>query len=170
MNSTPAHSMSDRVVSLEHASRAIQMGAGNRQPSDRQSKAYSEIVIDENKDRLKTYIAPGAVIKGSLEVEEGARIAGTVTGDLICSHGSAVIEPTGEVLGSLHASERVIVMGGRVGTPAADPMGRPSTELVCPGDVILIGPGVANVEAYFGTLNAYDGGYIDGGAHPYNKR
>lgn len=143
---------------------------GNRQPSESQTKAYSEIEIVESKDRLKTYIAPGAVIKGSLEVEEGARIAGVVTGDLICANGTAVIEPSGEVKGSVHATERVIVMGGRVGTPAADPKERPNTELVCPGDVIVIGPGVANVVAYFGTLNAYDGGYIDGGAHPYSKR
>lgn len=142
----------------------------SRQPNESQAKAYSEIVIDDAKDRIKTYIAAGAVIKGSLEVEEGARIAGTVTGDLICANGTAVIEPSGEVKGSVHASERVIVCGGRVGTPAADPRERPNTEVVCPGDVIIIGPGVANVVAYFGTLNAYDGGYIDGGAHPYSKR
>lgn len=150
-------------------SQTSEFGA-SRQPTESQSKAYSEIEIVEAKDRLKTYIAPGAVIKGSLEVEEGARIAGTVTGDLICANGTAVIEPSGEVKGSVHASERVIVMGGRVGTAAADPKERPNTELVCPGDVIVIGPGVANVVAYFGTLNAYDGGYIDGGAHPYSKR
>jgi hypothetical protein len=142
----------------------------DREPSESQARAYSEIVIDAEKDRLKTYISPGAVIKGTLEVEDGARIAGVVTGDLICANGTAVIETTGEVKGSVHASERVIVMGGRVGTPSADPKERPKTELVCPGDVIIIGPGVASAVAYFGSLNAYDGGYIDGGAHPYSKR
>lgn len=142
----------------------------DRQPTASQTEAYSEIAIDPEKDRLKTYIAPGAVIKGTLEVDEGARIAGTVTGDLICVNGTAVIEPTGEVKGSVHASERVILMGGRIGTPSGDPKERPKTELVCPGDVIIIGPGVASAVAYFGTLNAYDGGYIDGGAHPYSKR
>lgn len=142
----------------------------DRQPSQSQTQAYSEIVINEEKDRLKTYISTGAVIKGTLEVDDGARIAGVVTGDLICANGTAVIEPTGEVKGSVHASERVIVMGGRIGTPSSDPKERPKTELVCPGDVIIIGPGVATAVAYFGSLNAYDGGYIDGGAHPYSKR
>ncbi|MDT8992741.1 polymer-forming cytoskeletal protein [Curvibacter sp. APW13] len=157
-----------RLASL--ASRGNGMGAQTAEPTDKQKTAYSEIVIDPARERLSTYIAPGAVIKGSIEVGEGARVAGTVTGDLICANGSAVIEPGGEVMGSVHASERVIVMGGRVGTPASDPNARPSTELVCPGEVIVIGPGVAHVVAYYGTLNAYDGGYIDGGARPYSKR
>ncbi|BDT74143.1 hypothetical protein os4_36960 (plasmid) [Comamonadaceae bacterium OS-4] len=166
------HSNGDNVIGMVHAQTRQQSPApsNERQPSQAQIQAYSEIVISEEKDRLKTYIAPGAVIKGTLEVEEGARIAGIVTGDLICANGSAVIEPTGEVKGSVHASERVILMGGRVGTPSSDGKERPKTELVCPGDVVLIGPGVASVVAYYGTLNAYDGGYIDGGAHPYNKR
>lgn len=155
---------------LQFASMSGTQAPASRQPSETQLHAYSEIVIDDAKDRLKSYIAPGAVIKGSLEVDEGARIAGVITGDLVCANGSAVIEPTGQVSGSVHATHRVIVMGGRVGTASAEPDERPKTEVVCPGDVIIIGPGVANAVAYFGSLNAYDGGYIDGGAHPYSKR
>lgn len=163
---SPASNLAHNIVAMPLPGASA--GEHSSAPTEAQMAKYSEIAVVPE-DQLNTYIAPGAVVKGTLEVAEGARIAGTVTGDLICSNGSAVIEHTGVVSGSVQASARVIVMGGAVGTPAQDPKARPATELVCPGDLIIVGPSIVHVEAYVGTMSAYDGGMIDGGAHPYAK-
>lgn len=143
--------------------------ATTNEPSEKQRAAYSEIVINEDLDKLKTYISPGAVVKGSLELPQGARIAGIVTGDLTCHDGSAVIESTGHVHGSIHASQRVIVMGGKAGTEPENPKERPTTQVVCPGHVVIVGPGIVHAEAYYDSLSVYDGGTLDGGSHPFAK-
>ena len=135
------------------------------------STVLSDLKIDQEAEKIFTFISEGSVVKGTLEVPGGARIAGVVTGDLICNNGSAVIEPTGEVLGSVEASLRVIVAGGKVGTPRqGDASAGDHQGIACPNDVIVIGPGVVHGDVHYGNLSTYDAGKITGFIRPFVDR
>lgn len=127
-------------------------------------KTMLDLGVDQATENLHTYVAEGDVVIGSLKLKGGARIAGMVSGDLICENGSAIVESTGSVEGSISASKRIVI-AGTVGNGADNA----AKEIVCPGDIIMLGTGQAIGAAYYGNLVTYDGGMIEGRVAPFKN-
>jgi cytoskeletal protein CcmA (bactofilin family) len=119
--------------------------------------------VDQKTENLKSFLAPGDVVKGDLEVAGGARIAGEVTGSLICQDGSAIVEETGVIGGEVKATMRII-NAGRIGTSEA-PSGAS-----CPGQIIVLGEGCIEGDVTYGQLVTYDSGSFTGRVVPWAKR
>lgn len=148
-------------------SNVAQLPAKSTEAQTTQSaQTLAKIAIDEKSENLNSFIAAGDVVNGNLEVQGGARVAGTISGNLVCKNGSAVIEMGAKVLGSVEASMRVIVAGGEIGEKSK----KAEVSVVCPNEVVVCGPGVVNGGIFYGQLATYDGGLFRGSVSPYADR
>ncbi len=142
----------------------LQLASSTTKAAAAPQKTMMDLGIDQDTENLRTYVAEGDVVMGSLKLKGGARVAGVITGDLVCEDGSAIIEESGSVEGSVSASNRIVIAGA-VGHGADNV----SKELVCPGDIIMLGTGKVVGSAYYGNLVTYDGGMIEGRVAPYKN-
>lgn len=150
------------AVALQLAASSTPKGA--EKAPEKPSKTMLDLGVDQALENLHTYVAEGDIVVGTLKLKGGARIAGMVSGDLICENGSAIVESTGSVEGSISASKRIVIAGA-VGH-GADSATR---EMICPGDIIILGTGKATGAAYYGNLVTYDGGMVEGRVAPYKN-
>ena len=152
------------VVSMPGHSAGLEVSTPSKAPA-KTLRTLVDLKVDQAAENIMTYIAEGDVITGTLAVKGGARIAGMVTGSLICSDGSAVIEDTGVVNGSVSATKRVII-AGKVGHGEDDS----TKDVSCPEDVIILGTGKVAGNVYYGNLATYDRGEISGRIQPFANR
>lgn len=148
----------------ETAVATLQLASSSSKASPAPQKTMMDLGIDQETEHLRTYVAEGDIVMGSLKLKGGARVAGVITGDLFCEDGSAIIEETGSVEGSVSASIRIVVAG--MAGHGADNVNK---EMVCPGDIIMLGTGKVVGSAYYGNLVTYDGGMIEGRVAPYKN-
>lgn len=131
-----------------------------------QTKTMGDLAVDARLENINSYIAPGDVVQGSLMLRGGARVAGTITGSLFCESGSAIIEETGAVHGSVSATMRVIV-AGRIGLEESQGEGN---TVECPNELVVLGTGDVRATVSYGSLSTYDGGKVTGMVRPFEKR
>ncbi len=137
--------------------------ASTAEQAKKPSTSMQTLEVDQTGENLKSFLAPGDVVKGDLEVAGGARIAGQITGSLVCQNGSAIVEETGVIGGEVKASMRII-NAGQIGTSEA-PSGAS-----CPGQVIVLGEGCIEGDVTYGKLITYDNGSFNGRVIPWAKR
>ncbi len=118
--------------------------------------------IDDDAEGIRSYLADGEVIDGSLRLKNGIRIAGTVTGRVHCEKGSVIVERTGTVSGGVEASGKIIV-DGQVGDEKRVASSDDSEPAVrTPGLLAVMGTGRVYGCYQYGRIATYDDATIEG--------
>lgn len=116
--------------------------------------------IDDAKEGIRSFLAEGEIIEGSIHLKSGIRVAGRITGEIRSESGAVVIEP-GARVGRVMANGPVLV-AGFVGDSESG--GEPSDQLAVhtPDTLSVAGSGVVCGSFEYGRLATYDDATLEG--------
>lgn len=126
------------------------------------AEADGMIEIDREKENIRSHLAEGEMVDGTLMLKHGISIAGTVTGEVRCESGTIVIESTGSVGGGVRSNGRILV-DGLVGKPdEAEKNDSEHPAVRTPGLLVVLGNGRVYGRHEYGRIATYDDATIEG--------
>lgn len=118
--------------------------------------------VDDEAEGIRSYLADGEVIEGSLRLKSGIRIAGTVTGRVHCDAGTVIIEKTGVVTGGVEGKDKIIVDGTVGSEEALECTDTSKASISTPGLLAVMGTGRVYGCYQYGRIATYDDATIEG--------
>ena len=119
----------------------------------RQPTAMSELSLDLEAEKVRSFVAEGDEFVGDLHCQFGVRVAGIVRGAIACAAGAVVIERTAQVSGSITGREKIFIDGTINGQGVE---GGETVKISSPGLIALFNHAVVNADIEYGKLATYD--------------
>lgn len=141
--------------------RELQQAETPATPAPR-AQEVTTLEVDEDAEGIRSYLAPGEVIEGNIRLKSGIRIAGEITGRVLCETGTVLVESTGVVGGGITASSRIIV-DGVVGNPEhSECTDRSEPAIHTPGLLAVLNNGKVYGCYSYGRIATYDDATVEG--------
>ncbi len=118
--------------------------------------------INDEEERIRSYLAEGEVIEGNLRLKSGIRIAGTVTGRVQCESGSVIVEKTGAVIGGIEGNDKIIVDGVVGDESRIECTDQSQPSIRTPGLLAVMGTGRVYGCYQYGRIATYDDATLEG--------
>lgn len=118
--------------------------------------------VDDEAEGIRSYLADGEVIEGSLRLKSGIRIAGMVTGRIHCESGAVIVEKTGVVTGGVEGKDKIIVDGTVGSEDAIECTDTSKASISTPGLLAVMGTGRVYGCYQYGRIATYDDATIEG--------
>jgi len=162
-----ALTQTEQAAESAKASAAAQMtsqpaGVAVAKDADLSGATMQLLKIDQEEERIRSYLADGEVVEGNLRLKNGIRIAGTVTGRVDCENGTVVVEKTGVVSGGISTPSRIIV-DGIVGDPEkSECINQDAPSIRTPGLLAVLNNGKVFGCYQYGRIATYDDATLEG--------
>lgn len=120
------------------------------------------VEIDREAENIRSHLAEGEVVEGTLRLKSGISVAGTVTGEIHCETGTVVVEKTGVVNGGVRSSGNIIV-DGQVGSPEKAEANDPEHPAIhTKAALIVLSSGRVYGRHEYGRIATYDDATLEG--------